>query len=416
MRSKMPAMLRTAVALLFLFTSVSAFAQTDRARVERILRDVPLIDGHNDLPWQYQKLADNRLAKIDIRRDQPSVHTDIPRLRRGGVGALFWSVYVTADLEGSDAVRAVLEQIDVVHRLDDIYSETFELARTADDVVRIHRNGKIASLIGVEGGHSIGESLAVLRQFHRLGARYMTLTHSDNVPWADSATDDPEHNGLTPFGRRVVREMNRVGMLVDLSHVAPKTMHDAIDTSLAPVIFSHSSTRAITNHARNVPDDVLRRMKENGGIVMVTFVPGFISERVREHTAAKAAEEARLKSLYRGQPDRVTKDLAGWLTRNPAPQATIADVADHIEHVIRVAGPDHVGLGSDFDGIETTPSGLDSVATYPDLLLELVRRGHSDEQLRKLVGLNALRVLRRAEEVAARLQRETPADDARIGD
>ena len=409
-------MSRILFAAFLLLTSTVVFAQSEAARVQRILREVPLIDGHNDLPWQYKKRAENRLAQIDIRSAQPSLHTDIPRLRRGGVGAQFWSVYVLADLQGADAVQAVLEQIDVVHRLNAAYPDTFELAVTADDIERIHRKGKIASLIGAEGGHSIGGSLAVLRQLYALGTRYMTLTHSENVPWADSATDDPAHDGLSPFGVRVVREMNRLGMLVDLSHVAPSTMHDALDASAAPVIFSHSSARAITDHARNVPDDVLRRMRQNGGIVMVTFVPGFISERVRMHGAAKSAEEARLKSLYRGQPDEVKKRLDEWNAANPTPRATIGDAADHIEHVIRVAGADHVGLGSDFDGIESTPVGLESVETYPALLTELARRGHSDDVLRKITGLNMLRVMRAVEATAAKLQKETPADDTRIGE
>ena len=410
------AMARSLVLALILSLSGSSFvfAQSDLARAQRILREVPLVDGHNDLPWQYEKRVDNHLDQIDIRSSQPALHTDIPRLRQGGVGGLFWSVYIPADRSGAEGVRAVLEQIDVVHRLNERYPDTFELARTADDVVRIHRSGKIASLIGVEGGHSIGESLAVLRQLHRLGAGYMTLTHSANVPWADSATDDPKSNGLAPFGRLVVREMNRLGMLVDLSHVSPKTMHDALDVSVAPVIFSHTSVRAIADHARNVPDDVLKRLPKNGGVVMVTFVPSFINEKVRRHVAAESAEEARLKSLYRGQPDVVTARLAEWKTANPTPRATLSDVADHIEHVIRVAGPDHVGLGSDFDGIESVPSGLDSVATYPALLAELARRGHSDDQLRKLVGLNILRVMRQAEAVAAKLQKETLPIDTRI--
>ena len=385
-----------------------ASAQNEQARVQRILRDVPLIDGHNDLPWQYQKRVSNQLEKIDVGTDQtslsPALQTDIPRLRLGGVGAQFWSVYVSADLQGADAVRAVLEQIDVVHQLNARYPDTFELARTADDVVRIHKKGKIASLIGVEGGHSIGGSLGVLRQLHRLGAGYMTLTHSDNNAWADSGTDDPVLDGLSPFGVEVVREMNRLGMLVDLSHVSPATMHDALDASAAPVIFSHSSARAITDHPRNVPDDVLRRLKENGGVVMVTFVPGFISDAVRQRSAARTAEEARLKALYRGQPNVAAARLAEWSAANPAPRATLSDVADHIEHVIRVAGPDHVGLGSDFDGIESVPAGLEDVSDYPALLVELARRGHSDEQLRKLVGLNVLRVMRRAEEVAAKMK------------
>lgn len=408
--------LRLALSSLLLLPASVVFAQNELARVERILREVPLIDGHNDLPWQYQKRVGNQLDRIDLRTEQaalkPALHTDIPRLRRGGVGAQFWSVYVSADLKGADAVRAVLEQIDVVHRLSAMYPDAFEVARTADDVVRIHKKGKIASLIGVEGGHSMGGSLAVLRQLHALGAGYMTLTHSDNIEWADASTDDPKNDGLSPFGVRVVREMNRLGMLVDLSHVAATTMHDALDATLAPVIFSHSSARAVAHHVRNVPDDVLRRMTENGGVVMVTFVPGFISERIRQQGALRSAEEARLKALHRGQPDAVKARLAEWDAANPAPRASIADVADHVEHVIRVAGPDHVGLGSDFDGIESTPAGLDSVAAYPALLAELMRRGHTDEQIRKLVGLNVLRVMRKAEAVASRLQKETRPDDA----
>ena len=407
-------MSRIFLSAILLFVSTVAFAQSEAARVQRVLREVPLIDGHNDLPWQYEKKVRNHLAQIDIRNEQPSLHTDIPRLRRGGVGAQFWSVYVSADLKGADAVQAVLEQIDVVHRLNATYPDTFELALTADDIVRIHKRGKIASLIGAEGGHSIGGSLAVLRQLYELGTRYMTLTHSDNVAWADSATDDPEHDGLTQFGRQVVKEMNRLGMLVDLSHVAPSTMHDAIDASAAPVIFSHSSARAITNHPRNVPDDVLRRLRENGGIVMVTFVPGFISEKARLHSATKSAEEARLGALYRGQPDEVKKRFAEWNAANPVPRATIGDVADHIEHIIRIAGADHVGLGSDFDGIESTPIGLESVETYPALLAELARRGHSDDVLRKITGLNMLRVMRAVEATAAKLQKETRPDDTRI--
>ena len=399
---------RLFLSLAFCLCATVVSAQNEEARVQRILREVPLIDGHNDLPWQYQKRVANQIEKIDVRTEQtaltPGLQTDIPRLRRGGVGAQFWSVYVSADLKEADAVRAVLEQIDVVHRLNARYPDTFEMARTADDVVRIHKSGKIASLIGVEGGHSIGGSLAVLRQLHRLGAGYMTLTHSDNIPWADASTDDPVLDGLSPFGVEVVREMNRLGMLVDLSHVSPATMHDALDASAAPVIFSHSSARALADHPRNVPDDVLRRMKENGGVVMVTFVPGFISEKIRQHGAAKSAEEARLKALYRGQPKVAAAKLADWTTANPTPRATLGDVADHIEHIMKVAGPDHVGLGSDFDGIESVPVGLEDVSDYPALLVELAKRGHSDEELRKLVGLNVLRVMRAAEHVAAKIK------------
>jgi len=379
------------------------------ARVERILRDVPLIDGHNDLPWQYRERVKNQMAEIDLRRDQA-------RLRTGHVGAQFWSVYVPATLKGADAVQATLEQIDVVHRIDSIYPETFALALTADDVVRIHKSGKIASLIGVEGGHSINNSLGVLRQLYAGGARYMTLTHSENNDWADSATADPQHDGLTKFGEAVIGEMNRLGMLVDLSHVSPATMHDALDVTAAPVIFSHSSTRAVTNHPRNVPDDVLQRLKQNGGVIMVTFVPSFVNEKLRTWNAEQDAEQARLKSLHSGAPAMVKEGMTAWEIAHPKPKAAIADVADHIEHAIKVAGEDHVGIGGDLDGITTTPVGLESVADYPKLFEELLRRGHSEEQLRKIAGLNVLRVLRAAEATAAKLQKEKPASDVLIAD
>lgn len=390
------------------------------ARIDSILKAVPLIDGHNDLPWQYRARVNNQLAKIDIRQDQSQLekplHTDIPRLRKGGLGAQFWSVYVPASLKGADAVQATFEQIDVVHRLDALYPDTFALALTADDIVRIHKSGKIASLIGVEGGHSINNSLGVLRQLYDAGTRYMTLTHSDNVDWADAATDDPKHDGITEFGKAVVGEMNRLGMLVDLSHVSPATMNDVLDVTAAPVIFSHSSARALTGHQRNVPDDVLRRMKQNGGVVMVTFVPSFVSEKLRTWQAEREAVTARLKSLHDGEPQNVEKGVKAWEAANARPEATIADVADHIEHVIRVAGEDHVGIGGDLDGISTTPVGLESVADYPKLFAELLRRGHSEERLKKLAGLNVLRAMRATEAVAARLRKERPAGDALIGD
>lgn len=407
-------------ALLLLAGSASAAAQTSpvSARIDRILREVPLIDGHNDLPYQYEERAKDHLAQIDLRQDQsgltPPLHTDIARLREGRIGAQFWSVYVPTTLKGAEAVRAVIEQIDVVHRLDEQYPDVFELARTADDVVRIHRGGRIASLIGIEGGHSIDNSLAVLRQLYAIGARYMTITHSDNDDWADSATADPVHGGLTPFGKLVIAEMNRLGMLVDLSHVAPKTMNDALDVTAAPVIFSHSSARALTDHARNVPDEVLRRLKVNDGVVMVSWVPTFSSEKARVRDAWKDAEEARLKALFRGQPEMVKAKLAEWDAANPAPRATVQDVADHIDHIVQVAGADHAGLGADLDGITTTPQGLESVADYPKLFAELIRRGYTDEQLKGIAGLNVLRVMRKAETVAARLQKERPPSDVRI--
>ena len=407
-----------ALAIVLLAASARAQDSAVTARIDRILREVPLIDGHNDLPEQFQDRAKDHLAQIDLRQDQsklaPPLMTDIPRLRQGRLGGQFWSVYIPASLKGADAVRAVLDQIDVVHRIDALYPDTFELARTADDVVRIHRSGKIASLIGLEGGHSIGNSLAVLRQLYALGARYMTITHFDNNDWADSATDNPVHNGLTPFGKIVIGEMNRLGMLADLSHVSPKTMHDVLDVTAAPVIFSHSSTRALVDHARNVPDDVLRRLNDNDGVVMVSFVPGFSNEKVRAQDAMREAEDARLKALYRGQPDKVKSGLAQWDAANPAPRATVRDVADHIDHVVKVAGASHIGIGADLDGITSTVEGLDSVAAYPVLFAELIRRGYTDDQLKGIAGLNVLRVMRKAEAVAVRLQKERPPADARI--
>ncbi len=400
--------------------SGTATAEGSGRHIDAILKEVPLIDGHNDLPWEYHERVKNHLAEIDIAKDQSKLarplHTDIPRLRQGRIGAQFWSVYVPVELKGNDAVVATMEQIDVVHRLVAAYPETFALASTADDITRIHKSGKIASLIGMEGGHSIANSLAALRQFYNLGARYMTITHTAGTDWADSESGAPKHNGLTPFGRTVIAEMNRLGMLIDLSHVSPKTMHDVLDTTLAPVIFTHSSARALVDHPRNVPDDVLQRLQQNDGVVMVTFVTGFVSDNVRLYNATRSAEEARFKDLLRSDPQKVKEALAAWDKANPAPKATIADVADHVEHVMKIAGADHVGIGSDFDGITSTPAGLESVADYPKLFEELIRRGHSDDELKKLAGLNVLRVMRKAEAVAARLQKERPAADALIGE
>ncbi len=391
-------------------------ALVERAR--KLLSQVPLVDGHNDVPWEYRKRVQNHMDRIDLRAGtaqlDPPMHTDIPRLRKGGLGGQFWSVYIPVELAGADAVQATLEQIDDVHRLAERYPDTFELALTADDVVRIHKAGRIASLIGMEGGHSIHNSLASLRVLYAAGARYMTITHTRNTDWADSATDAPQHGGLTRFGEEVVREMNRLGMLVDLSHVAPETMRKAIAVSAAPVIFSHSSARALVDHARNVPDDVLRLLPKNGGVVMVTFVPSFVSEAARGWNASNDAEEARLKALYPGDPERVKREADGWRQAHPAPRATLEQVADHVEHVRQVAGIDHVGIGSDFDGVESLPLGLESVADYPSLFAELMRRGWSDEDLGKLAGLNVLRAFRDAEKVAARLQKERPTSDALI--
>ena len=409
-----------AAALTFLLLAASAHAQPTavQARIDRILTEVPLIDGHNDLPWEFRERVKNHLAQIDLRQDEskltPPLQTDIPRLRQGKLGAQFWSVYVPSTLKPGDAVQAVIEQIDDVHRIDALYPDTFEFARTADDIMRIHRSGKIASLIGVEGGHSIGNSLAVLRQLYALGARYMTVTHFDNTDWADSATDNPAHNGLTAFGKIIIGEMNRLGMLADLSHVAPSTMNAVLDVTAAPVIFSHSSARALVDHPRNVPDDVLRRLKANDGVIMVTWPPTFVSEKAHAWDVAMEGEKARLAALYKGQPDRAKDAMNAWQTANPMPKATISDVADHIDHIVQVAGADHVGIGSDFDGITSTPQGLENVSTYPALFAELIRRGYTDDQLKGIAGLNVLRVMRKAEAVATRLQKERPPSDARI--
>jgi membrane dipeptidase len=373
------------------------------AQVREILREVPLIDGHNDLPWQYRKQG-NDLDAIDLTRDtsilEPPLVTDFPRLRAGGVGGQFWSVYVPASMAGPEAVKAVLEQIDVVHRLVARYPDQLELALTAEDVVRIHRAGRIASLIGMEGGHSIDNSLGALRMMHELGARYMTLTHNDTIDWADSATDDPRHGGLNEFGVQVVREMNRLGMLVDLSHVAPETMHDALDASQAPVIFSHSSARGLCDHPRNVPDDVLRRLPENGGVVMVCFLPGYLTEIDRERFESGRAERDRLEALYPADKEKVDAGIREWRRLNPRTRATLSHAADHIDYIRQVAGIDHLGIGADYEGFSGPPEGLEDVSTYPALLAELLKRGYSEDDIRKIAGLNVLRVMRATENVA----------------
>ena len=358
-----------------------------------------LIDGHNDLPWALRMAAGSAEA-VSLAEPPAAEHTDLPRLAAGGLGAQFWSVYVPSSLEGGAAVTAVLEQIDLTRRMIAAYPDTFELALTADDVDRAFAAGRIASLLGAEGGHSINESLGVLRMLYALGVRYMTLTHNNNTPWADSATDEPAVGGLNDFGREVVREMQRIGMLVDLSHVAPATMHAALDVATAPVIFSHSSARAVCDCPRNVPDDVLVRLAANDGVCMVTFVPNFVAQEAADWTTGVKEEMVR-----RGLDPRNMKEFFGllpeWEATHPRPGATLAQVADHIEHVRDVAGISHVGIGGDFDGTDRTPVGLSDVSMYPALFDELRSRGWSEEDLTALAGANLLRTLRAAESHAA---------------
>jgi len=384
------------------------------AEVRKILKQSPLIDGHNDVPWQYHK-NDPDMSKVDLRSDtgqlKPPWATDIPRLRAGGVGGQFWSVYVPAKLPGPEAVQMVVEQIDIVHQMCGRYSDAFELALTGDDVERIHKKGKIASLIGMEGGHSINNSLAVLRMTYKLGARYMTLTHTKNIDWADAAGDEPKVHGLTPFGEDVVREMNHLGMLVDLSHVTDETMRAAIKVSRAPVIFSHSSAWALCKHPRNVPDDVLQMVKANGGVVMICFLPGYLTQAESEEYVAYDAERERLRKVYPNDDSLVESGLKEWKRSRPqVPPATLKDAADHIDHIRKVAGIDHVGIGSDFDGFSGPPQGLEDVSKYPDLLAELLRRGYSKDEIKKVAGQNILRVLRGAERVAAKMQKRSTAE------
>ncbi len=390
-----------------------------RERVMAILAETPLIDGHNDTPWQYRERVRNHVDEIDFHDTtnlDPPMVTDLARLREGGVGGQFWSVFIPAGLGGGQPgdVRIVLEQIDLVKRLAAQYPDDLEIALTADDVERIHAGGRVASMMGMEGGHSIENSLASLRALYDAGARYMTLAHGRNTLWADSATDQPVNDGLTEFGREVVREMNRIGMLVDLSHVSPATMHDALDVAEAPVIFSHSSARALCDHVRNVPDDVLKRLPDNGGVVMVCFLIFYVSEDARLWAEARQAEEARLRKLYPDPDDaeRIREELERWQEVHPMTNATLAQVADHIEHIREVAGIDHIGIGSDYDGMPPGPDGLEDVSCFPALFVELLRRDYSDEDIAKIAGRNILRVMRGCEEAAGRLQLARPPSDA----
>ena len=392
---------------------------TATATAEAALAAAPVFDGHNDVPNQLRDRVRNQINAFDFEDTSPTaaahpegraMQTDLARLRQGKVGAQFWSVYVPFTADEPVAVQQVIEQIDVTKRLIDRNPGALRFATTADQVERAMADGKIASLLGMEGGHSIGSSLAVLRQLHALGARYMTLTHNSNVPWADAATDNPRHGGLSDFGKDVVREMNRLGMLVDLSHVSEATMLDALEVARAPVIFSHSGARAVDGHPRNVPDSVLARLPANGGIVMVVALPRFISEPVRQWGAKRAGEEARLKGLWQGQPERLAEGLAAWDAANPEPKATIKDMADHIDHIRKVAGVEHIGVGGDFDGMPSGPQGFEDVRGYPLLFAELARRGYSQAELEMIASRNILRVMRAAEAYAASVADQPPIE------
>ncbi len=379
---------------------------TDAAR--KLHSSSLVIDGHNDMPWELRKQASSNFDKMDISKPQPKLQTDIPRLRIGGVGAQFWSVWVPVEAGyRGEALSTTLEQIDLVKRMIARYPETFELALTADDIDRIHKEGKIASLIGVEGGYSIEESLNTLEKLYKLGARYMTLTHSDSLSWADSATDVPKNNGLSPFGKQVVKKMNELGMLVDISHVSAKTMHDVLDVSDSPVLFSHSSSQAVANSTRNVPDDVLVRLRKNDGVVMVNFFSGFVVPAAAKTYLDSIDYERELKKKY-DDPKKVEEELKRWKTTHTYPRGTIHDVLDHIDHIAKVAGVERVGIGSDFDGVSKLPTQLDDVSCYPYITQGLLDRGYTEEQIRGILGGNMMRVFRGAEAYAAK-HRQTSA-------
>ena len=414
-------MKKLAVAACLLVLTSPLAAQTPEQVAERALRAAPVWDGHNDVPIQLRSRLGNVIADFDFHdtHAEPNgqggtsaMHTDFARLAEGKVGAQFWSVYVSAALPEAEAVVQTLEQIDVTKRLIARYPDRLALALTADDVERAMKAGRVASLFGIEGGYSIANSLGVLRQMYELGVRYMTLTHSRNLSWADSASVPPEHEGLTDFGRDVVREMQRIGMLVDLSHVSDDTMRDALDVAGAPVIFSHSGVRAVNGHSRNVPDDVLARVKDNGGIVMAVALPSYVSEERRQWGAVREGEKKRLETLFPTQPDEVSSGLAAWDSAHPEPKSTVAQLADHIDHIRKVAGIDHIGIGGDYDGMDTGPVGMEDVAGYPLLFTELARRGYSQADLEKIASRNMMRVLRAAEAYAAAHRNDPPIERA----
>lgn len=386
-----------------------------QARVERVLREAPVIDGHNDLAWELRKSYDGAVEAVDLTRDTAKLdkplQTDIPRLRKGHVGGQFWSLYIPADETGPEAVQATLDQIDIVQRFVRAHPDTFMLAQTAADVRAARTQGKIASLMGIEGGHQFGGRLSVLRQFRELGVLYMTLTHSKSLSWADAATDAPRSGGLSPFGRQVIAEMNRIGMIVDISHVSDATMAAVLDVTKAPVIASHSSARAVADRPRNIPDPLLRRIAQNGGVVMVNFYLAFLSTEWNDWDNRRIAfaKEIGLPSAPSGQ--RSTPALVAWERANPQPRVDVRTVADHVEHIAKVAGYDHVGLGADYDGISGTgPEGMKGVDSYPLLFAELARRGWSDANLAKLSQNNVLRVMEGVEATARAMNGAPPTD------
>ncbi|PZQ23673.1 MAG: membrane dipeptidase [Sphingopyxis macrogoltabida] len=402
----------------FALLSTPAAAQpSPEAVAEAALKKAPVFDGHNDVPWALRSRVDNVINSFDFidttdtaTADEIAMHTDIQRLRKGRVGAQFWSVYVPSNANEQQAVQQTIEQIDVTKRLIARYPKDLSLALTSADLERQMKAGKIAGMIGMEGGHSIGSSLAVLRQMYDMGARYMTLTHGRNIPWADSATDAPAHDGLTDFGRQVVREMNRIGMIVDLSHVSEATMKDALEEAKAPVMFSHSGVRAVNDYARNVPDSVLPAVKANGGIVMVVFLPAFLDADAGARGVAKAGEAARLKARWPGDPAAVAAAMKQWEAANPPRGTTIGKVADHIDHLKQTIGVDHIGLGGDYDGMDSAPTGMEDVSGYPALFVELARRGYTQAELEKIASGNMLRVLKAVEAYAASQKGQPPIE------
>ena len=400
--------------------------QSLNERAVRLLSEMPLIDGHNDFPDKVREHYGNHLSDIDLTGDLGKIkinepfQTDIPRLRQGHAGGVFFTAYIPVSLEGASAVTRTFEQIDLIHRIIEQYPNDFAPALTASDIEKNHASGKISVLIGIENGSGIGNSLAILRQAYNCGARYLTLTHMKTIDWADACNWDPiftnqeVHGGLTPFGKEVVKEMNRLGMMVDLSHVSDSTAVDALEVTEAPVIFSHSGARAVCNHVRNVPDYILRLLDKNDGIIMVNFTSNFVSEEVRIASIPISAEWKLLSELYPDDPGKADSEFYAWVADKKFPKATISDLADHIDHIRDIAGIDHIGIGSDFDGTDATPVGLEDVSGYPELIVELLRRGYSDDDIRKITGGNILRVMRSVEQISVRLRNERPASEAQI--